>query len=77
MSATGGYGLKIEVDAENCVGAGQCVLVAPEVFDQDDDGVVVVLPGTLTDPVGQKAAREAAVLCPSRALRLTREEPAL
>jgi ferredoxin len=34
----------IRVDVARCVGAGQCVLAAPEVFDQnDDDGVVVLL----------------------------------
>jgi ferredoxin len=28
---------------EVCGGAGRCVLAAPEVFDQDDNGLVVVL----------------------------------
>ncbi|MGN0120061.1 MAG: ferredoxin, partial [Streptomyces albidoflavus] len=35
--------MRVTVDSEQCVGAGQCVLNAPEVFDQDDDGVVVLL----------------------------------
>ena len=31
-------------DEAKCCGAGQCVLVAPEVFDQrDEDGAVVLL----------------------------------
>ena len=36
--------MKVVVDQSRCVGAGQCVLVAPEVFDQrDEDGIVVLL----------------------------------
>jgi len=32
--------MKITVDEAKCRGAGQCVLVAPEMFDQrEDDGV--------------------------------------
>ncbi|HXA62668.1 MAG TPA: ferredoxin, partial [Streptosporangiaceae bacterium] len=30
-------------DKDVCVGAGMCVLTAPELFDQDDDGLVAVL----------------------------------
>ncbi|WP_329366934.1 ferredoxin [Streptomyces sp. NBC_00669] len=63
--------LRIELRAEHCVGAGQCVLAAPEVFDQDEEGVAVVLdeqPG----PAHEDAIREAVDLCPSSALRLLR-----
>ncbi|OJF16275.1 ferredoxin [Couchioplanes caeruleus] len=35
--------MRITVSTQTCVGAGQCVLSAPDVFDQDDDGVVEVL----------------------------------
>ena len=55
-----------------CVGAGQCVLAEPAVFDQDDDGIVTLL----TDhPVGDAAehARDAIELCPSRALAIAEE----
>jgi ferredoxin len=44
-------------------------MVADAVFDQDDDGIVVLL----TDPVPEgeeERAREAVKLCPSGALRL-------
>jgi ferredoxin len=37
-------GLHVVVDQVKCCGAGQCVLIVPEVFDQnDDDGIVVLL----------------------------------
>ncbi|MEV5878564.1 ferredoxin [Streptomyces sp. NPDC052101] len=63
--------MKIVADTDKCVGAGQCVRTAPELFDQgEDDGVVVVLdaePGDALRPV----ADEAVDLCPARALSLT------
>ncbi len=57
----------ILVNTDACVGAGQCALTAPEVFDQDDDGIVVLLTTDIGDGV---AAREAAGLCPARAIRV-------
>ena len=52
------------VDHNKCVGGGQCVVAAPNVFTQgEDDGLVVVL--DLTPPPSEyEAVREAARLCP-------------
>ncbi|WP_275460913.1 ferredoxin [Streptomyces noursei] len=58
--------MRITVDTGRCVGAGQCVLTAPDLFDQDDDGLVTVLDPTAGPSAG--AAREAAALCPSGAI---------
>ncbi len=57
----------IVVQRDACVGAGQCALVAPDVFDQDDDGIVMLLQ---SDPSGADldAATKAARLCPARAI---------
>jgi len=60
--------MKITVDQDKCCGAGTCVLLAPDVFDQrDDDGIVVLLdeapPQDLHDLV-----REAASVCPAAAI---------
>lgn len=62
--------MSIVVQSDACVGAGQCALVAPDVFDQDDDGIVVLLE---TDPEGAPldAAVRAARLCPARAITVT------
>lgn len=65
--------MKITVDQEKCCGAGQCVLIAPEVFDQrDEDGIVVLLdaapPAALHDDV-----RESAEVCPTTAIRVAEE----
>jgi ferredoxin len=58
--------VRFEVDRDTCVGAGQCVLAAPDVFDQDDDGLVVVREdATASDP---EAIRKAGHLCPSRSI---------
>ncbi|TDC99865.1 ferredoxin [Nonomuraea deserti] len=63
---------RIKADSALCVGSGQCVLTEPAVFDQGDDGIVVLL----TDhPDDQSAAqaRHAITLCPSRALSILEE----
>lgn len=62
--------MNVEIDQEGCVAAGQCVLAAPEVFDQrDEDGVAVLL----REPSAGEydATREAALLCPARAIVLS------
>ncbi|NBE79963.1 ferredoxin [Micromonospora rubida] len=60
--------MRITIDEEKCCGAGQCVLVAPEVFDQrDEDGVVVLL--AATPPADQADnVRNAAAVCPAAAI---------
>ena len=61
--------MRVFADRELCIQAGNCVMVAGEIFDQDDDGIVVVL---AEDVPGEEAdhAREAVKLCPSSALSL-------
>jgi ferredoxin len=63
--------MKVIVDEDKCCGAGQCVLIAPEVFDQnEDDGIVVLLEAT--PGADQHAAvREAAAVCPGAAIELS------
>ncbi|MEU6132126.1 ferredoxin [Saccharopolyspora sp. NPDC047091] len=61
--------MRINADTGRCVGAGQCVLTEPDVFDQDDDGIVLLL----ADEVGGERleqARTAVQICPSAALSL-------
>lgn len=62
--------MKIAVDVERCVGAGVCVMAAPDVFDQnDDDGVVIVLEDQPSaDQHG--AVRDAAARCPAAVIHL-------
>ena len=65
---------KVHVDEDLCVGAGQCVLVAPEIFDQDDKGLVILLDATPA-PALHEAARRAAKLCPARAIVIEEAAP--
>ncbi|MGW6548492.1 ferredoxin, partial [Streptomyces massasporeus] len=37
--------MRIDIDQDVCIGAGQCALTAPDVFTQDDDGYSTLLPG--------------------------------
>ncbi|MFG2377897.1 ferredoxin [Streptomyces sp. NPDC048504] len=62
--------MKVELDEPKCVASGQCVVAAPDVFDQRDEGGVAILleeqPGAeLLDDV-----REAVAVCPAAAIRL-------
>ena len=62
--------MKVSVEADKCVAAGQCVLLAAEVFDQrDEDGVVVLLDET-PGPEHHDAVRESALVCPAAAIHL-------
>ncbi|WP_306316991.1 MULTISPECIES: ferredoxin [unclassified Streptomyces] len=63
--------MKITVDQDKCCGAGQCVLIAPEVFDQrDEDGIVVLLDSQ--PPADQDVlVDEAASVCPAAAIELS------
>ncbi|WP_432844588.1 ferredoxin [Amycolatopsis sp. CA-161197] len=56
--------MELEVDRGRCVGAGQCVLNAPDVFDQDDEGIVTVV----AEPGSDAEVRDAVQTCPSGAL---------
>ena len=61
--------MRITADREVCIQAGNCVMVADSIFDQDDDGIVVVLVDEV--PAGEEdKAREAVKLCPSQALTI-------
>ena len=64
-------GVHVHADRDVCIGAGMCVLTAGAVFDQDDDGIVVLLD---EHPADEAAVRDAVANCPSAALSLTEEE---
>ncbi|MFE1313053.1 4Fe-4S domain-containing protein [Streptomyces sp. NPDC058755] len=70
MVTVGRHSLRVAADVERCIGAGQCVLTEPRVFDQNDhDGRVVLL----TDDFDAETARTAALAvetCPVQALSL-------
>jgi ferredoxin len=66
--------MKVIADLEVCIGAGVCVLTAPDVFDQGtDDGLVRVLVAEVP-AAEERLVREAVDLCPSAALSIAEDE---
>ncbi|NDZ79171.1 ferredoxin [Streptomyces sp. SID10853] len=65
--------MRISVDEEKCCGAGQCVMIAPEVFDQRDEDGIVVLLAAAPDPGQHEAVRESASVCPAAAIHITEQ----
>ncbi|PMS32632.1 ferredoxin [Trinickia symbiotica] len=59
--------MKIVIRRETCISGGQCVSVAPELFEQDENGQVVLIKLDPSDADIQKA-KEAEFLCPSRSI---------
>ena len=60
--------MRVTVHQDKCVGAGQCVFAAPEVFDQrDEDGVVVLLDASPPEEM-REATMDAAHVCPALAI---------
>ncbi len=62
--------MRIRFEQEKCQGHNRCYLLAPELFDVDDDGYAVVLvEGELTDEQAAKA-QLAADNCPEYAIEV-------
>jgi ferredoxin len=63
--------MKVTLDQEKCCAGGNCVMLAPDVFDQrDEDGVVVLLTGTPPADL-HNAVRETADVCPAACIFLS------
>ena len=56
--------MKVIVEADKCVASGQCVLLAPGVFDQDDNGIIMLLTDTPADD-DRQLVRDAVRVCPA------------
>ncbi len=60
--------MRIIINREKCIGAGNCVMSAPAVFTQDDDeGLVIVLDPNPSDDLADAVA-EAMELCPGKVI---------
>jgi ferredoxin len=62
--------MEVFVDQDKCASSGNCVMHAPEIFDQrDDDGVVLVLDA---NPPAEQAenVRRAEANCPALAIHI-------
>lgn len=63
--------MKVTVDRNKCVASGQCVLSAPDVFDQSEDDGTVILLNEAPDPEQYEAVRLAAEMCPASVITVT------
>jgi ferredoxin len=62
--------MKVTVDTGKCIGAGQCVMTAPDVFDQDEDAGTVVLLTEKPSATAQDKVRKAVNYCPARVIQV-------
>lgn len=62
--------MRIVVDHDACQGHGRCYDLAPEVFEADDEGYVVLLVDGELPPELEGPAGTAVRNCPERALSL-------
>ena len=66
--------IEVRIDADTCMGSGNCAFWAPKAFDISDSGIAVVL-----DPEAEAEDRilAAAAGCPTRSISVSRDgEPA-
>ncbi len=61
---------RVQVDRERCVGSGVCESLAPDVFEVDDDGLLMVHREE-PDADQLEDVRDAVQQCPARALALS------
>jgi ferredoxin len=62
--------VKVSVDKGLCIGHGRCYDVAPELFEDDEDGCAIVRGDGSVPRDRAEAARLAVRLCPERAVTL-------
>ena len=63
--------MKVTVDFTKCTGLGICESMAPNIFEVDDDGKLLLLKDDVTDDELQ-SVEEAVAGCPTEALRIER-----
>lgn len=65
-------GLNVQIDRGLCIGSGNCVNLAPEVFVIDEDNLVTFTDDP--DDIEQDRLKEACLICPVDALAATNKE---
>ncbi|MEO3788471.1 ferredoxin [Actinocorallia sp. B10E7] len=62
--------MRVTVDLDLCMGHGQCLLAAPEVFDLSDETEQVVLLDPAPAEDQEPRVRRAASMCPAGAIKI-------
>lgn len=60
--------MRIEIFPDKCIGVGQCVVAAPDLFQQNDDDGIVYMVRDDAPADRRDAAIAAARLCPTLAI---------
>jgi ferredoxin len=60
--------MRVTIDRDRCEGHAQCVAVAPDVYDLDDDAVAIVRTGPEIPEPLQQLASYGADMCPVMAI---------
>lgn len=63
--------MRVAIAAERCQGHNRCCLVAPELFEADDEGNAQVRGDGVVPAALEQKARLALANCPEHAVRLT------
>jgi ferredoxin len=63
--------MRVAIATERCQGHNRCCLVAPELFEADDEGNAQVRGDGVVPPALEAKARLAVANCPEHAVRLT------
>jgi ferredoxin len=61
--------MQVTIDTDKCIASGGCVFACPEVFDQDDDGIVVLLQANPPEELRDKV-NEAIDACPAAVIEV-------
>lgn len=66
--------MKVKIDPELCIGCGLCTELVPEVFElkENNNGIVSIVKDSVdfVDKKVQVKVKEAAMSCPSEAIKL-------
>lgn len=65
--------MNVRIDPERCHGHGRCYTLAPDLFEEDDEGYGQVLGDGSVPPDREQAARLAVSNCPERAISILPE----
>jgi len=63
--------MRLELDRSACQGHNRCYMLAPELFDTDDEGYAVLLVAGEVSPELEEKAQLAADNCPEYAIEIT------
>ncbi|HMB71020.1 MAG TPA: ferredoxin [bacterium] len=61
--------LTVRIDRDSCISSGNCVKVAPGLFELDDEAIVVF--AKTADDASSEQVTEACEICPVEALTVT------